>query len=302
VTAPPANVQNNAPAGGALTFAGLRRAIPAPTRDRIIAMLLLAGLLHGIIILGVTFTAGPQRDATPGMEVTLVTDELPEARANDNAAYLAQRAQHGSGNTQKNVRLASPPSSGPRHLLPGTGQSRAPGAADTEADQAQLHTVNPDEQPTITWSAPPKNTGNSVLLPNIQVEAEGPQVQGRGDTTELVLRGTEDAALRAAPDTRAMELAPYLVVWRQKVERVGTLNYPHSARQQVLKRNPILEVTLKADGTLSKVIVLRSSGAGEIDQAALGILRLASPFDPLPRDLSDRYKTLRFAYEWQFVP
>ena len=45
----------------------------------------------------------------------------------------------------------------------------------------------------------------------------------------------------------------------------------------------------------------RSSGRKEIDQAALSILRLASPFDPFPPELRKQYDELRFAYEWQFL-
>jgi protein TonB len=48
-------------------------------------------------------------------------------------------------------------------------------------------------------------------------------------------------------------------------------------------------------------LVKRSSGRKEIDQAALSILRLASPFDPFPPDLRKQYNELRFAYEWQFL-
>jgi len=49
------------------------------------------------------------------------------------------------------------------------------------------------------------------------------------------------------------------------------------------------------------VIVKRSSGRKDIDQAALSILRLASPFDPFPAELRKQYDELRFAYEWQFL-
>ena len=37
-----------------------------------------------------------------------------------------------------------------------------------------------------------------------------------------------------------------------------------------------------------------------IDDAALQILKLASPFDPFPRDMARQYPRLRFAYEWRF--
>ena len=32
----------------------------------------------------------------------------------------------------------------------------------------------------------------------------------------------------------------------------------------------------------------------------MDILKLASPFDPFPKDLADRYRLLRFTYGWEF--
>ena len=44
----------------------------------------------------------------------------------------------------------------------------------------------------------------------------------------------------------------------------------------------------------------RSSGDKALDQAALKILRLAAPFDPLPPNIRKDYDVLRFAYDWDF--
>ena len=46
---------------------------------------------------------------------------------------------------------------------------------------------------------------------------------------------------------------------------------------------------------------MRSSGSAKLDQAAVDILKLASPFDPFPKELSDRYRLLRFTYGWEFA-
>src|SRR5690242_7195946 len=76
----------------------------APVWDRLLTMLFLAALLHGLIILGLTFNAAAgSRASAPGLEVLLVSDELPDADKNPNATYLAQRTQVGSGNTRKSV-------------------------------------------------------------------------------------------------------------------------------------------------------------------------------------------------------
>jgi protein TonB len=63
----------------------------------------------------------------------------------------------------------------------------------------------------------------------------------------------------------------------------------------------VLEVAIRADGHLEQVLVRRSSGHRELDNAAVGIVRLASPFDPFPPSMRERYPVLRFAYEWQFL-
>jgi protein TonB len=63
----------------------------------------------------------------------------------------------------------------------------------------------------------------------------------------------------------------------------------------------VIEVTLGRDGRLLEATVQRGSGYPEIDQAALVILRLASPFEPFPPKLARDYTSLRFAYQWEFA-
>jgi protein TonB len=59
-------------------------------------------------------------------------------------------------------------------------------------------------------------------------------------------------------------------------------------------------VVIGADGDLEDIVVRNSSGDKALDQAALKILRLAAPFEPLPEDIRKDYDVLRFAYEWDF--
>ncbi len=58
---------------------------------------------------------------------------------------------------------------------------------------------------------------------------------------------------------------------------------------------------LASSGGLVRADVRRSSGHGELDRAAMDILKLATPFEAFPEDLAARYDVLRFAYEWRFV-
>ena len=59
-------------------------------------------------------------------------------------------------------------------------------------------------------------------------------------------------------------------------------------------------MAIGAEGHLEEIVVRRSSGDRMLDQAALKILRLAAPFEPLPSSILAEYDVLRFAYEWDF--
>src|SRR6185436_9015051 len=51
----------------------------APVWDRLLTMVFIVGLLHGLLIVGLTFNAAARdRASAPGLEVLLVSDELPE--------------------------------------------------------------------------------------------------------------------------------------------------------------------------------------------------------------------------------
>jgi protein TonB len=275
----------------------------APVRDRLMAMLLLTALLHAIVILGITFSNGSRltRGPTPELDVMLVTDEVPEARANEHAAYLAQRTQIGAGNSDQPQRVASPAS---------RGALSNPRAGDAGNDQTNSRRVSSPDQQVLT------STGNSpefryigqlaasdgaAPLPLIIGDTEGDPRSGRGDAVELLLKGKSDAQHWVTPDTRASTLAPYLAAWKRKVERVGTLNFPSVARNAGLSGSPVVEVQIGANGRLIEASVRRSSGHGSLDNAAMTILKLASPFDPFPAAMATEYAQLRFAYQWDFV-
>ena len=282
-----------------LTLAGLagQREAGAPVRERLTSMLFLAAIAHAIIILGLSFSAGGSSGAAPGMQVLLVTEELPEARRNERAVYLAQRTQLGSGNT-RTLPTGSPQSHPAPRSRAGSGkdESSSPESAGPGAPRT-LATLAP--APLILWLGE-TGEGAATRRPGQTANAEA-ESHGRADARELVLRGDPKTGQWVSPDTRASNLAPYLDAWRRKIERIGTMNFPSAARRSELSGSPVIEVTLGREGQLLDATVQRGSGYPEIDQAALDILRLASPFEPFPRSLARDYTSLRFAYQWEFV-
>jgi periplasmic protein TonB len=273
----------------------------APVSERLTAMLLLAALLHAIVILGLTFTVAGHSGGSdsPQLDVLLVTDEVPEAQSNDQAVYLAQRSQIGSGNTDQALAAASPASRG-------APETRADGGHDADNQSA----ANRMDKPVLASSAPSSDiryigeaptAAAAEALPEMIGDTPGEPRSGHGDAVELLLRGKGNDEHWVTPDTRASKLAPYLASWKRKVERVGNLNLPTAVRNAGLSGSPVVEVEIGANGRLRAATVRRSSGFGALDEAALTILKLASPFDPFPADLAAGYSQLRFAYQWDFV-
>ena len=101
--------------------------------------------------------------------------------------------------------------------------------------------------------------------------------------------------------TQEYRYASYLEAWRRKVEAIGNLNYPEEARRRKLYGNLILQVGVRADGTLEEVRVLRSSGSTLLDEAAVRIVHLAAPFAPFPPDIRQETDFLDITRTWQFL-
>jgi protein TonB len=130
-----------------------------------------------------------------------------------------------------------------------------------------------------------------------------PQVGANASAAEesLRLRGEVASDDRLIADTRESQIATYLDGWKRRVEQIGTRHFPDAARRRGPAGNPVLEVAIRADGSLQQVMLRHTSGNRELDNAALGIVRLAAPFEPFPPAVCARYPLLRFAYEWQFL-
>lgn len=272
------------------------RAARAP-RDRLFVMLFLAAALHALLILGVTFhspLAGGHAGA--GLRVLMVSTRLPSAPHNATAAYLAQRTQLGSGNTRGNVAPRSPsPSGTPRGATGGTAAVPAGGSAGHDSAEPVLTTRG------FSWSTQVAYLTAGLTGANQAATPGGPAQAAPGASSGPTRLSGPKRELWVSPDTRSALVAPYLVAWRRKVERIGTLNFPMAARQAGSHADPVIEVTIDADGTLARAVIRHSSGDPALDHAALAILHLASPFDPFPPALAHRYAVLRFTYEWQFM-
>ncbi len=254
--------------------------------------------------MGITFrTSLPEMPAaTPTLEVVMVQEGANENEPDD-ASYLAARASTGGGNTTERVRASGQLTTG----APVDSAGVEDGALVPPAEQGRqaeptdvLMSPNPSDRIIqAVEDATPDPTDASVEP--LLMEASPTPVMLEETDGEIRAQSDRLREQFIAVDTREATFAGYLSSWKQKIEQVGTLNFPDQARRDGLAGNPVLEVAIKADGDLHEIIVRRSSGHRVLDQAALRILKLAAPFDPFPEALAADYDVLRFVYEWQFL-
>lgn len=274
---------------------------PAP--DRLPPMLFLAALVHGILIIGVTFNAviDDAYSEAISLDVTIVADPEQNVLDPDSADYYAQANQEGSGNIEEWARPGALAESAVPVDNPGEAEGdgvRESKTLDVSADQVitsrteqEFDTLDePREDPVPDRStAMAMEAGMEVTLP-----------LPREDVPDAAIHDSNPRELLTSVNTRESRIAPYLDRWKRKIENIGVKYFPEQGVIDGMSGSPTLEVTINASGQLENVIVRQSSGSRTLDQAALDILHRAAPFDPFPEAVRVDYDTLRFAYKWQF--
>jgi protein TonB len=85
------------------------------------------------------------------------------------------------------------------------------------------------------------------------------------------------------------------------VEKIGNLNYPEEAKRRKLYGNLLMHVAVRADGSVEKIRIRRSSGHKLLDDAAVRIVRMAAPFAPFPPEIREEVDVLDITRTWQFL-
>lgn len=273
------------------------------TPDRLPAMLFLAALIHGILIIGVTFNPYllDQFADAISLEVTIVADPDQSIDRPDEAEYLAQASQQGGGNTVEEMRATAPlESASPVDNL-GEEDGRALFDAtphEKSADQLVATQSEQDLQVADDLREKPQPQESTAIALESGSEETLPLMQDEEAT--LLIHDDDPRQLVISADTRESTIAAYLDNWKRRIEAVGDEYFPELGDLEGLTGSPTLEVSIEASGQLAEVIIRKSSGSKVLDQAALDILRRASPFDPFPAEVSADYDRLRFAYKWLF--
>jgi protein TonB len=268
--------------------------------------LLLAAALHALVILGVSFDIhrGQPPEPERTLDITLVKPK-PQPEKPLDPEFLAQVSQEGGAEVQAEERPTAPPS--PPTIEPEPAPAREierAGAPEPElqrpepvltAQRAPEQTVRRDPAPPVPA---PSQPDIAQLLASTQQEID--RLTSELDRRTLnASRNLRRKAINAS--TQEYKYASYLEAWREKVERIGNLNYPDEAKRKKLYGNLMLHVAVRADGSIEQIRVVRSSGHKVLDDAAVRIVELAAPYAPFPPDIRAEVEVLDITRTWQFL-
>ena len=261
-------------------------------------------LIHLVLMFGISVRLPDLSPPAvqPPLEVTLV-NARSQARP-QKADALAQANLDGGGNTNARRRAKSP--------LPVPREDKQ--GAQLALAQKQVEQLERQARQLMTQA---RSKTTVAAAPETPQPKEEQQVVP--DAADIVSRGLEIARLEAqiARDldsyqqrprrrfigarTQEFRFARYIEDWRVKVERVGEVNYPQAARSQGIYGSLVVTVSIKADGTLDRVEINRSSGQRILDAAALRIVQLAAPYAPFPADIAKDTDIISITRTWIFT-
>lgn len=267
------------------------------------ATLLFSLLLHGVLLLGITFHFVKPSPSLPTLDVTLVN--VANQEAPDKADFLAQANNRGGGQSDRAAR--------PSELFSGVLPKPDPGTAAqvVEATTPAPREATPTRMVTTRGASDFEVTSDTAQT---EIDSQDPtptaaELKRRQAMAQLAaeLRKKKvDYAKRPkvkylTASTREYAYAAYMRGWSDRVERVGNLNYPDEARRRGLHGDVLLTVVLNLDGSIKSINVIQSSGHKLLDAAAERIVRLAGPFPPAPKS-AEHIDELNITRTWRFQP
>jgi len=264
-------------------------------------------LVHVFVIFGLTFTVPKLQeiqDKAPPLAVVLVNAKSQNRPQNADA--LAQHNLDGGGNTDAKQRAQSP--------LPAITKDTE--TTELQVAQKRVAELEREARQVLTKAGVKSQVESAPAKPAPQVVPEqAPAVDG----TDLVQRSLAIARLEAqiskdwnayqerprrkfiGARTQEYRFARYVEDWRQKVERIGELNYPQAARDQRIYGALVATVSIRSNGMLERVNIDRSSGNKLLDEATVRIVTLAAPYSAFPEDIAKDTDIIHITRTWTFT-
>jgi protein TonB len=258
---------------------------------------------HAFAIVGLGFkVADPRAWDAPHNVLDVVLVNAKTASRPEKADALAQANLDGGGNTDQRRRATSPfPVIEKRENAPELQMAQGR-VRELEREAKELMTrlkstsAVPTPDPVPDRNERSDKTAQELIEKSLEIQRLEAQIKRD-------FQSYQERPRKKFVGARAAEyrFAMYVDNWRLKIERIGNLNYPDEARARRLYGSLQLTVGIKPDGEVESVEINRSSGQKVLDQAAMRIVRLASPFDRFPDAIRADTDILYITRTWTFT-
>lgn len=307
------------------TLAGKVRTVSA------ISVAIWVSILIHVVILSIKFQPELRKlaDRLPSLDVVLVNAKTKQAP--DKAELLAQANLDRGGNTEANRKmktaLPSPKEQTTEVKLKPNSEARSAAKsaklkAQEAREQKRVDELEKQAQELLTQINSSKKIESNPTQNAASAEPEQGEQKAKAkalDRADLIAASLEMDRLQAqiakqqdeyqkrpkrkfiGARTKEYRFAMYVESWRQKVERIGNMNYPEAAKAQKLYGQLRMTVSIKADGTLESVVIDQASPHEVLNEAAKRIVELAAPYAVFPEEVKKDTDILSITRTWTFT-
>jgi len=269
---------------------------------RHLTLALIASLTLHAILLAVNFTPPDFMDKARerALDVILVNSKSKSRPVR--AQAKAQTSLDGGGNTEDDRRAKTPLPPSPQTKQGDSLMAAQQRVAQLEAEAQQMLTQLKSEARTRNEKSKKPPLPPTTALSGADLASSALAVARLEGEISQQMEAYNQRPRKKFLGARVEEyrFAQYVEDWRQKIERVGNLNYPSAARGQMYG-SLVLTVIIKSSGELERVEINRPSGQKVLDEAALRIVRLAAPYASFPEAIRRDTDVLEITRTWTFT-
>ncbi len=266
-------------------------------QTRLMSALFIALFIH-LIILSIHFINNSEyKPTTTTLDVILNPIELDEKKP-EKVDYLAQNFQQGgslneeqkkTSNTllmqKKSIEQSNKPQK--KSIEQKQQQNIKKSILSTKQDSriktvALQKKVNKQETQQQKQQLQQPKTLNDIYL--AQLKQQIVDLEADLDSEANIYSRQSKRKYLHANTAKALD-AKYIKQWTKKIERIGNLHYPEQAKTQGLSGQLILAVTINKNGKVVDIEIRKSSNYKVLDNAAIKIVKLSSPFAAIPKSV-----------------
>ena len=291
-----------------------------------------ASIIIHVILLSIHFQPELKRfrDQMPALEVMLVNAKTKQAA--DKPDALAQANLDRGGNTDQDRKMKSALPTPKLKMQQVQMQQSQEARTAAQAAQVQSELINEQQkvadlekqaqalmtqikaqkvvntQPTKAAKASQTELGKQAVKAEQQHKNDAMSASAQEIERLEALIAKQQEAYEKRPKrqfigarTQEYRFAMYVESWRQKVERIGNMNYPQAAKAKKIYGKLQMSVSIKADGSIEEIRINQSSGHKILDEAAKRIVQVAAPFERFSADIKKDTDILTITRTWTFT-